>query len=269
MSFALPLFWNAYAQEHGKEQQTMKRLTAILLTMLLTMSAAWAETIEPKTVEVWYGRFFGAPITLTLMDDGTYEEKSDWYGFGNWERDEAGNLTLRREETVLQLQKTEEGMLGTLTGTDSVQFLLTSTPADAEKMPLDINREATLNDLQGEWTSIACFVQSLCLPADAVGATQRIWISGTTLRHQAEKYANGTANMYFGQGVLSGIYAETGRAVQAALLEDGRLLLLTKWEPFEKDDGLDVYFIMQRKEKIICEEMQLGATKTTFDASNR
>lgn len=90
----------------------MKRLTAILLTLLLTMSAALAETIEPKTVEVWYGSLFGAPVTLTLRDDGIYEEKSDWHGFGNWERDEAGNLTLRRDETVLQLQKTEEGIWG-------------------------------------------------------------------------------------------------------------------------------------------------------------
>ena len=60
----------------------------------------------------------------------------------------------------MTLQKTDAGLLATLNGTDTVQFLMTREP-DAASLAADIRHDATLDDLQGEWEARACFVQSL------------------------------------------------------------------------------------------------------------
>ena len=207
----------------------MKKLTSLFLAILLMLTTATvAETVTPEVVETWYGNVFGRVLTLTLMSDGSCEQCGDWHAYGTWEKDADGNLTLLHSDTPMTLQKTDAGLLATLCGTDTVQFLMTREP-DAASLAADIRHDATLDDLQGEWEARACFVQSLCLPAGSMdGATRRLTISGTELTYYEtpiqEYLQGGTIPLTFENGVLHTESGVNGEAMWFALLEDGRLL---------------------------------------------
>lgn len=212
----------------------MKRLTAIILTLLMLLTAALAETVTPEVVETWYGNVFGQVVTLTLLDDGSYDQSGAWNdsnvwsNSGTWAKDADGNLLLDRSRMPMVLQKTDDGLLATLNGTETVQFLMTSEP-DASSLAADIRHDATLDDLQGEWEARACFVQSLCLPAGTMdGPTRRLTISGTELTYYEtpiqEYLQGGTIPLTFEDGVLHTESGVDGEAMWFALLEDGRLL---------------------------------------------
>lgn len=134
----------------------MKKLTSLFLAILMLMSAALAENITPEVVETWYGSVFGQVVTLTLMDDGSYDESgawndsAAWTGSGTWTKDADGNLTLYHSDAPMVLEKTDAGLLATLNGTETVLFLMTSEP-DASALAADIRHDATLADLQGDW----------------------------------------------------------------------------------------------------------------------
>ena len=207
----------------------IKRLTSVFLAILLMLTTATvAETVTPEVVETWYGNVFGRVLTLTLMSVGSCEQCGDWHAYGTWEKDADGNLTLLHSDTPMTLQKTDAGLLATLNGTDTVQFLMTREP-DAASLAADIRHDATLDDLQGEWEARACFVQSLCLPAGSMdGATRRLTISGTELTYYEtpiqEYLQGGTIPLTFENGVLHTESGVNGEAMWFALLEDGRLL---------------------------------------------
>lgn len=211
---------------------------------------AWiGYTKVPETVEVWYGTAFGRQVTLMLKDNGEYEESSDWHGYGTWEKDADGNLLLNRGSGALMLQKTDAGLLATLMGTETVQFLLTSEP-DATALAADVRHDATLADLQGDWESCVSFVQSLCLCAVTTKSTKRsLTISGTelcNLTSPGDQFNPADVTVLtFADGVLSGEYR--GNPMQFALLEDGRLLFMevvTLGEG-ENTEELYVYYIMK------------------------
>ena len=231
----------------------MKKLTSLFLAILLMLTTATvAETVTPEVVETWYGNVFGRVLTLTLMSDGSYEQCGDWHAYGTWEKDADGNLTLLHSDTPMTLQKTDAGLLATLCGTETVQFLMTREP-DANALAADVRHDATLDDLQGDWESCVNFVQSLCLCAAPVNSTtRRLTISGTELRNltaPGNQYnPEVTTLLTFADGVLSGVYE--GNPMEFALLEDGRLLFLEVITLGEGEDTeeLYVYYIMKHPE---------------------
>ena len=69
----------------------MKRLTSILLALLMLMSLALAETPDDPAVGDWYAlNTENETIRLTLREDGTFDYVMD----GTWRKNEDGEYLL-------------------------------------------------------------------------------------------------------------------------------------------------------------------------------
>ena len=143
-------------QIHGenppnKEKRHMKRLTSLVLALLLALTmmvGAFAETAD--VTGEWYGELLGIQVTLTINADGTY--KMDIAGMdseeGVWEKNEDGNLVMDKGTEGEGLVTVTETGLSTEQDGMKIDF---TREAPAEDEELTISTETTEEELQGKW----------------------------------------------------------------------------------------------------------------------
>lgn len=153
-------------QIHGenppnKEKRHMKRLTSLVLALLLALTmmlGAFAETAD--VTGEWYGELLGIQVTLTINADGTY--KMDIAGMdseeGVWEKNEDGNLVMDKGTEGEGLVTVTETGLSTEQDGMKIDFTREAPAADSEG--LNISTETTEEQLQGKWQATSVIMNA-------------------------------------------------------------------------------------------------------------
>lgn len=169
------------ANPPNKEKRHMKRLTSLVLALLLALTmmvGAFAETAD--VTGEWYGELLGIQVTLTINADGTY--KMDITGMdseeGVWEKNEDGNLVMDKGTEGEGLVTVTETGLSTEQDGMKIDF---TREAPAEDEELTISTETTEEELQGKWQATSVIMNGMSVPMSMVGQECIIEVKDSSL----------------------------------------------------------------------------------------
>lgn len=169
------------ANPPNKEKRHMKRLTSLVLALLLALTmmvGAFAETAD--VTGEWYGELLGIQVTLTINADGTY--KMDIAGMdseeGVWEKNEDGNLVMDKGTEGEGLVTVTETGLSTEQDGMKIDF---TREAPAEDEELTISTETTEEELQGKWQGTTLIMNGVSVSLSAAGQECIIEIKDSNL----------------------------------------------------------------------------------------
>lgn len=224
-------------QIHGenppnKEKRHMKRLTSLVLALLLALTmmvGAFAETAD--VTGEWYGELLGIQVTLTINADGTY--KMDITGMdseeGVWEKNEDGNLVMDKGTEGEGLVTVTETGLSTEQDGMKIDFTREAPAADSEG--LNISTETTEEQLQGKWQATSVIMNGMSVPMSMVGQECVIEVKDSNLYLLnlvgQTALAEIAVPLTFADGILGvtlQVDENTSEMFALAMLEDGTVL---------------------------------------------
>lgn len=226
----------------------MKKLLSVLLAMVLALTmlaGAVAETVD--VTGTWSTTLMGMNVMFIINADGTYT--LDIAGLesvnGTWEYQEDGNLLLDKgtdEEAMAvvgdeTLSVTESGMaLNFVRGEEGL----------AGTTDFAMRADATLEELQGEWSMTSIVMMGFEMSAELAGTTASIGVQDNNVVFHdlmGDTSLEGVlVPLEFSEGTLRmELQDETSTQVwMLGLLEDGRLNFTMNV------DGLEIAMLMEK-----------------------
>lgn len=226
----------------------MKKLLSVLLAMVLALTmlaGAVAETVD--VTGTWSTTLMGMNVTFVINADGTYTldiaglESVD----GTWEYQDDGNLLLDKgtdEEAVAvvgdeTLSVTESGM---------VMDFVRGEAGLAETTDFTMRADATLEELQGEWSMTSIVMMGFEMSAELADTTAAVGVQDSNVVFHdlmGDTSLEGVlVPLEFSEGALRmELQDETSTQVWTiGLLADGRLNFTMNV------DGLEIAMLMEK-----------------------
>ena len=226
----------------------MKKLLSVLLAMVLALTmlaGAVAETVD--VTGTWSTTLMGMNVTFVINADGTYTldiaglESVD----GTWEYQDDGNLLLDKgtdEEAVAvvgdeTLSVTESGM---------VMDFVRGEAGLAETTDFTMRADATLEELQGEWSMTSIVMMGFEMSAELADTTAAVGVQDSNVVFHdlmGDTSLEGVlVPLEFSEGTLRmELQDETSTQVWTiGLLADGRLNFTMNV------DGLEIAMLMEK-----------------------
>lgn len=227
---------------------SMKKLLSVLLAMVLALTmlvGAVAETVD--VTGTWSTTLMGMNVTFVINADGTYTldiaglESVD----GTWEYQDDGNLLLDKgtdEEAVAvvgdeTLSVTESGM---------VMDFVRGEAGLAETTDFTMRADATLEELQGEWSMTSIVMMGFEMSAELADTTAAVGVQDSNVVFHdlmGDTSLEGVlVPLEFSEGALRmELQDETSTQVWTiGLLADGRLNFTMNV------DGLEIAMLMEK-----------------------
>ena len=212
----------------------MKKILSILLALSLLLSAAAFAEATDLTGE-WYGSIFGAPVTLTLSEDGTYEivsPLSDEPSTGVWELTDDGVVIDAGTEQEYTMAYDGESLTMTQQEDDQTIEVVFTREMPETFEPAAVKADAALEDFAGNWVASYVNFMDMTLDVAAMGMDMTLSVDDTTatLNSESMQMENESMDLPFADGALglevSGDdESADGVAIRIQMLEDGMLAL--------------------------------------------
>lgn len=215
----------------------MKRLTSILMALLLMMSLALAESPDDTLLGDWYGLWADTPFHLTLAENDEFQlSAGDFSCAGRWWQTEDGEYCLASPDMIgdMLLRETESGLAFRFKQTDDMEILLARS-MDVWTTPLVVRTDTPLEAFQGTWAVESASLGSermLNLEPDEDGTPKMLcMVAGTeiTLHQNQENAQDITASAAWENGTLrTGVLSGMGEQGEEAIItifqtEDGSM----------------------------------------------
>ena len=214
----------------------MKRLTSILLALLMLVGMALAEeTPDDTLMGNWYGLNAQTIIRLTMKEDGEFKLVVGYLSYtGSWQQTAEGEYRLESPDmaTDILLRETETGLAFRFKQMEDMEILLARS-MDEWTTPLVVRTDTPLEAFQGTWAVESARNGSeriLNLEPDEDGTPQMLCtVGGTeiTLHPNQENAPDITATATWENGTLrTGALSGWGEQGEKAIItifqtEDG------------------------------------------------
>lgn len=155
----------------------MKKLVSVLLAMVLALTmmvGAIAEQVD--VIGTWSTTLLGMDTQMTINEDGTYTLEIVGLSSedGVWEYQEDGNLLLDKGTDGEVVATVGADTLNVSMGGMALQF----TRGEASGVDaLAIRTDATMEELQGEWTMTEIGVMGMVLSAEMAETTASVGVT--------------------------------------------------------------------------------------------
>ena len=131
----------------------MKRLTSILLALLMLVGMALAETSDDTLLGDWYGLWADTPFHLMLAENDEFQMSAgDFSCAGRWWQTEDGDYYLASPDMIggMLLRETGSGLAFRFKQMEDMEILLARS-MDEWTTPLVVRTDTPLEAFQGTW----------------------------------------------------------------------------------------------------------------------
>ena len=131
----------------------MKRLTSILLALLMLVGMALAETSDDTLLGDWYGLWADTPFHLMLAENDEFQMSAgDFSCAGRWWQTEDGDYYLASPDMIggMLLRETGSGLAFRFKQMEDMEILLARS-MDEWTTPLVVRTDMPLEAFQGTW----------------------------------------------------------------------------------------------------------------------
>lgn len=133
----------------------MKRLTSILLALLMLVGMALAETSDDTLLGDWYGLWADTPFHLMLAENDEFQMSAgDFSCAGRWWQTEDGDYYLVSPDMIggMLLRETGSGLAFRFKQMEDMEILLARS-MDEWTTPLVVRTDTPLEAFQGVWSA--------------------------------------------------------------------------------------------------------------------